>query len=477
MVASEAAPFAKTGGLADVMGSLPAALARLGDEVAVLLPRYRNIVTAPADRIYENLAVRVGPRRFSVGIDQIVRQGVRYLFADCPPLYDRAGIYNEAGVDYPDNHIRFAVLNQTAIEVARRIFLPDVFHAHDWQAGLLPVLLRENFAGDPTFFGSRCILTIHNLGYQGNFPATALADLDLPASSFHMEGLEFFGRLSFLKAGIVWADAVTTVSPTYAREIQTPEFGFGLEGLLRSRAAKLSGILNGVDYQEWNPETDRHLTANYSARDLSGKRAAKMALLDEMGLTPDADRPLLGIVSRFAHQKGMDLVAEVSADLLAENFAMATLGSGDAPLEAAFQALAASHPDRFAIRIGYDDPLAHRIEAGSDIFLMPSRYEPCGLNQIYSLRYGTVPVVHATGGLDDTVEKETGFKFTGLTAVNLADAIREALAAFADRKAWTARMRLGMAKDFSWDASAAQYQQLYRIGSTGRAGRRSAARI
>jgi starch synthase len=339
-----------------------------------------------------------------------------------------------------------------------------VFHAHDWQAGLLPVLLRENFAGDPTFFGSRCMLTIHNLGYQGNFPSSALADLDLAPSLFHMEGLEFFGRLSFLKAGIVWADAVTTVSPTYAREIQTPEFGFAMDGLLRSRAAKLSGILNGVDYQEWNPETDRYLTANYSARDLTGKRAAKLELLDEMGLPLDADRPLIGIVSRFAFQKGMDLVAEIAPDLLAEDVAMTTLGSGDAPLEAAFLAMAASRPDRFAIKIGYDDRLAHRIEAGSDIFLMPSRYEPCGLNQIYSLRYGTVPVVHATGGLDDTVQDETGFKFKVLSAADLALAIREALAAFADRKAWVARMRLGMAKNFSWDASAAQYQQLYRNG-------------
>jgi starch synthase len=462
MVASEAAPFAKTGGLADVMGSLPAALARLGNDVAVLLPRYRNIVIAPGDRVYENLSVNVGPRRFSVGIDQVVRQGVRYFFVDCPTLYDRAGIYNEAGVDYPDNHIRFAVLSQAAIEVARHLFLPDVFHAHDWQAGLLPVLLRENLAGDPTFFGSRCMLTIHNLGYQGNFPSSALADLDLDPSLFHTEGLEFYGRVSFLKAGIVWANAVTTVSPTYAREIQTPEFGFGMDGLLRSRAGKLSGILNGVDYQEWNPETDRHLTANYSVRDLSGKRAAKLALLDEMGIERDPDRPLIGIVSRFAYQKGMDLVAEIAPELVGENVAMATLGSGDAPVEAAFLAMAASRPDRFAIRIGYDDRLAHRIEAGSDIFLMPSRYEPCGLNQIYSLRYGTVPVVHATGGLDDTVAEETGFKFSGLTAGNLAAAIREALAAFADRKAWVTRMRLGMAKNFSWDASAAQYQELYR---------------
>ena len=403
-----------------------------------------------------------GRIRISVAIHQLIRQGVRYFFVDCPPLYDRAGIYNEAGVDYPDNHIRFAALSQAAIGVARHLFRPDVFHAHDWQAGLLPVLLHENLRGDPTFFGSRCILTIHNLGYQGNFPGPALADLGLDRSLFHIGGLEFFGRVSFLKAGIVWADAVTTVSPTYAREIQTPEFGFGMDGLLRSRASKLSGILNGVDYAEWSPETDPHLAAHYSARDLSGKRAAKLALLAEMGLERDPDRPLLGIVSRFAHQKGMDLVAEIAPVLVAENAAVAALGSGDKSLESAFLALAQLRPDRFAVRIGYDDGLAHRIEAGADMFLMPSRYEPCGLNQIYSLRYGTVPIVHATGGLEDTVDEETGFKFNGYSPANLAITVGKALAAFEDRHAWTARMRLGMAKDFSWDASAAQYQRLYR---------------
>jgi starch synthase len=462
MVASEAAPFAKTGGLADVLGSLPAALARLGDDVAVVLPRYRSIEITPADRVLDSLPVRVGPHNYAVAIDQIVRHDVRYFFVDCPPLYDRAGLYNEAGVDYPDNHIRFAALSQAAIGVARRLFRPDVFHAHDWQAGLVPVFLRQNLPGDPTFFGARCILTIHNLGYQGNFPAAALADLGLDRPLFHMEGLEFYGRLSFLKAGVVWADAVNTVSPTYAREIQTPEFGFGMDGLLRSRAAKLSGILNGVDYAEWNPETDPHLPSHYSAGDLSGKRAAKMALLEEMGLPLDPDRPLIGIVSRFAHQKGIDLVAEIAPALLAENVALAALGSGDKLLESAFLHMARSRPDRFAVRIGYDDGLAHRIEAGADMFLMPSRYEPCGLNQIYSLRYGTVPIVHATGGLEDTVDPETGFKYSGYSSANLAVATGKALAAFEDREAWTARMRLGMAKDFSWEASAARYQRLYR---------------
>ncbi len=456
MVASEAAPFAKTGGLADVLGSLPPALARLGDEVAVILPFYRGISIPPAGPIL-TLPVQVGPHSYSVAVHEVVRHKVRYLFADCPRLFDRPGIYGEGGADYPDNHIRFAVLCQAALGVARSIFRPDVFHAHDWQAGLLPVYLRESLALDPTFFGVRCVLTIHNLGYQGNFPAAAIADLGLDRRLFHSEGLEFFGRLNFLKAGIVWADAVNAVSPTYAREIQTPEFGFGLDGLLRSRASKLTGILNGVDYEEWNPETDRNLPANYSARDLSGKRACKLALLDEMGLPAEADRPLIGIISRFAHQKGMDLVAAIAP---LGDAALVVLGSGEAALENSFQSLALAYPDRIAVRIGYNEGLAHRIEGGSDMFLMPSRYEPCGLNQIYSLRYGTVPVVRATGGLEDTVDEETGFKFRD----DLTGAVAAALKEFQDRETWTARMRRGMAQDFSWDASAVEYQMLYGRG-------------
>ncbi len=460
MVASEAAPFAKTGGLADVLGSLPPALARLGDEVAVVVPRYRSVPVSEVAPVL-TLPVYVGGRVFQTAIHETMHHGVRYLFVDCPPLYDRPGIYGEAGGDYPDNHIRFALLNQAAIGVARRLFRPDVFHAHDWQAGLLPVYVRENLALDPTFSGVRCVFTIHNLGYPGNFPPGRVAEIGLPRALFHSEGLEFYGQLSFLKAGIVWADAVNTVSPTYAREIQTPEFGFRLDGLLRARAAKLSGILNGVDYEEWSPETDRRLPARYSGADLSGKRVCKAALLKEMGLPVDLERPVLGIVSRFAEQKGMDLVAAVAADPRLETATLVVLGSGDPSLETAFRELAETFPNRVAVRIGYDEGLAHLIEAGSDMFLMPSRYEPCGLNQIYSLRYGTVPVVRATGGLQDTVDSTTGFKFTGLAPADLAAAIASALDAFKDRPAWTARMRLGMAKDFSWDASAKDYQRLY----------------
>jgi starch synthase len=469
MVASEAAPFAKTGGLADVLGALPSALARLGDEVAVLLPFYRGISLLASSPILR-LPVQVGPHGYSVAIHEVVRHKVRYLFADCPPLFDRDGIYGVGGGDFPDNHIRFAVLCQAALGVARSVFRPDVFHAHDWQAGLLPVYVRESLALDPTFFGVRCVFTIHNLGYQGSFPASAIADLGLDRRLFHSEGLEFYGQLNFLKAGIVWSDAVNAVSPTYAREIQTPEFGFGLDGLLRSRASKLTGILNGVDYDEWNPETDPYLPTNYSAQDLAGKRLCKETLLEEMGLPDAADRPLIGIVSRFAHQKGIDLVAQIAPHLDAT---LVVLGSGEASLEHAFRSLAQGFPDRIAARIGYNEGLAHRIEAGADMFLMPSRYEPCGLNQIYSLRYGTVPIVRATGGLEDTVDAQTGFKFHN----DLAGAVDTALKAFQDPEAWAARMRQGMAKDFSWTASAVDYQKLYSKGRTQRVAARSGNRV
>ena len=461
MVASEAAPFVKTGGLADVLGSLPAALVKRGDELAVVVPRYRTALIDSSERIWDAMPLSVGPHRFTVAIDQVIRQGVRYLFVDCPPLYDRPGIYNEGNIDYPDNHIRFALLNQAAIGIARYIFRPHVFHAHDWQAGLLAPYLRATFSGDPTFFGSKCILTIHNLGYQGNFWAVRMQEIGLDPVLYHMEGLEFNGMISFLKGGIIFSDAVTTVSPTYAREIQTPEYGFGFDGLLRSRNYKLRGILNGVDYTDWSPETDPSIPAHFSSADLQGKAECKRHLLAEMGLPYYGERPLIGIVSRFADQKGFDLVAEIAAPLAEENVALAVLGSGDKRFEDMFRHFNAARPDKFGVRIGYDDALAHRIEAGSDMFLMPSRYEPCGLNQMYSLHYGTVPIVRATGGLEDSVDSSTGFKFGGYTPAALAGAIGEALHAYQFRDAWIDRMRRGMAKDFSWESSAAEYQRLY----------------
>jgi starch synthase len=460
MVTSEASPYAKTGGLGDVLGALPAALVERGEEVGVVLPRYRTAEIPDAERVSHSMPLWVGPHHFTVAIDLHVSNGVRYYFVDCPPLYDRAGLYGEAGFGYADNHIRFGLLNQAALGIGRNFFRTDVFHAHDWQGGLLaPYLLA--LAGDPTFIGVKSVLTIHNLGYQGIFPPAALTDLGLDRSLFHMEGLEFFGDVSLLKAGIVYSDAITTVSPTYAKEIQTPEHGFGFDGLLRSRAHKLTGILNGVDYREWDPRNDPHIAAPYSADDLTGKSACKRALLGEMGLA-DKNRPVIGIVSRFASQKGFDMFIEIAAEVAEEDVAFAVLGSGESAIENAFLGFAQQRPDKFGVRIGYDSGLSHRIEAGADMFLMPSRYEPSGLSQMYSLRYGTVPIVRATGGLDDTVDDDTGFKFHGYSPEALLTSIRAALTAYRDRSGWAARMRHGMAKDFSWGSSAAKYQELYR---------------
>jgi starch synthase len=462
MVSAEAAPLAKSGGLADVVGALPAALKEAGDEVAVVIPRYGSIDLKRARRVYDGIAIHLGPVRHDVAIYQAPADFPFYL-VDCPPLFDRKGLYGESGMDYPDNHIRFAVFARAALAVARFLFRTEIFHCHDWQAGLVPALLRSNFASDPTYLGVKTLFTIHNLGYQGLFPKTALAEAALDPEVFRPGGLEFFGHISYIKGGIAFADALSTVSPTYAREIQTPEYGFGLDGALRARAGVLSGILNGVDYQQWNPEIDKYLPARYSADDLAGKGVCKQRLLEEFGLPPAAmDRPLCGIVSRFTRQKGTDLLAEIAPQIVADDLYMVALGSGEPEYEAFFRQMAAAHPGRIAVRIGFDNGLAHRIEAGSDMFLMPSRYEPCGLNQIYSLRYGTVPVVRATGGLDDTIDEGTGFKFWDYSGPAFLGAVRAAAGAFSDRPAWQETMRRGMHKDFSWKASATLYSALYR---------------
>ena len=336
-------------------------------------------------------------------------------------------------------------------------------HCHDWQAGLVPTYLKSTYASDPTFFGVKTLFTIHNLGYQGLFPPSALVDAAIDPALFYPGGVEFFGQVSYIKGGIEFADALNTVSPTYAKEIQTPELGFGLDGALRARSAVLSGIANGVDYREWSPDVDPLLQANYSMDDLSGKAVCKEHLLREFGLPVQAmDRPVIGIVSRFTRQKGADLIAEAAGGIADAGAYLVALGSGEPEYEELFRRMASDHPVRIAVRVGFDNRLAHLIEAGADIFLMPSRYEPCGLNQIYSLRYGTVPVVRATGGLDDTIDSGTGFKFAGYSSDALLGAVREALAAFEDPEAWRVRMRAGMQRDFSWKASAAQYSALYR---------------
>jgi starch synthase len=462
MIASEAAPFAKTGGLADVLGALPSALRGCGDEAAVVIPRYGSIGLATARRVYDQLPVHLGANVYATSIYQAAAEYPVYM-VDCPPLFDRKGFYGEGGLDYPDNDIRFAVFARAALGVARWLFKADILHCHDWQAGLVPAYLRGMLAGDPTFLGVRTLFTIHNLGYQGLFPTTALTAAGLDPALFRPDGLEFYGRVSYIKGGIAFADALNTVSPTYAQEIQTPAYGFGLDGVLRARADVLTGILNGVDYREWSPDVDPLIPARFSADDLAGKRICKAELLREFGLSADViDRPLIGIVSRFTRQKGTDILAEVAGDIVADGAYLVALGTGEPEYEEFFRQMAADYPGRVAVQVGFDNGLAHRIEAGADMFLMPSRYEPCGLNQMYSLRYGTVPIVRATGGLNDTIEEGTGFKFAEYSGAALLGAVREALTAFSDPELWGKTMRRGMRQDFSWKTSASAYSGLYR---------------
>lgn len=460
MIASEAAPLAKVGGLGDVIGALAPALREAGQEVAVVLPRYRGVPLDGARRVFDDMRIWLGQSCYPASV-LLLEAAVPYLLVDCPPLYDREGIYGANGQDWPDNHIRFAALVRAALGVARHIFRPRIFHCHDWQAALLPVYLRTLFRYDPTFIAARTVLTIHNLGYQGIYPYSVLPEIGLNEASAAAAGMDFHGRINLLKGGIYSADAITTVSPTYAREIQTPELGFGLDGLLRERSTVLTGILNGVDYGEWNPETDPYIAARYSAEDLAGKLACKRDLLREFGLPEAIEKPLIGMVSRLDSQKGFDLLQQAAPALLAENCLLVVLGTGNSRYEQFLHELASAYPKQVGVRIGYDERLAHKVEAGADIFLMPSRYEPCGLNQIYSLRYGTIPVVRATGGLEDTVDETTGFKFRPYTAEAMLEALRAALRTFGDPSRWRTMMVAAMKKDFSWRAPAAAYAALY----------------
>jgi starch synthase len=480
-ISPEGLPFSKTGGLADVVEGLPKALVELGHEVAVVLPRYRG--TKPAKILVPSFTVPMGDRlRFPAIADGTVISGVRYYFVDDADYFDRDKLYGTEAGDYPDNGERFAEFSRAAIEVAKHVLRPEVIHCHDWQAGLVPVILRSQHAGDPLLRNVPVVLTVHNLGYHGMFPRDILARTGLPESLFHVEALEFYGKVNYLKGGLMYADYLTTVSRKYAQEIQTTEYGHGLEGVLRARADRLVGILNGVDYAAWSPATDKLIAANYSAEDLSGKRACKKDLLERFGLpSANLDRPVVGIVSRFAAQKGFDLIAEAAEDLLAEELFIVALGTGDSEYEQLFRALAERYPQKFAARIAYDNALAHKIEAGADIFLMPSRYEPCGLNQIYSLAYGTVPVVRATGGLDDTIQhfnpatgKGTGFKFSEYSGAALLGCLREALRVFKNQKSWQKLQLNGMAQDFSWKASAAEYVKVYQAATKARIPRAAA---
>ena len=474
-VASEALPYAKTGGLADVIEALPKALVKLGHEIAVFLPRYRGITSKTV--VMPSLTIsQGGGLRFPSITSGSLNHGVRYFFLDDPFYFDREGLYDERNREYPDNAERFTEFSRAAIELAKHIWPPDIIHCHDWQTAMVPVLLRSSYADDPMVKDLPVVFTVHNMGYHGIFPKQALERASIPAAVFHPGGLEFFGSVNFLKGGLVYSDYLTTVSPKYAQEIQTSEFGFGLEGVVRSRADRLVGILNGVDYATWSPERDALIPMKYSSRNLAGKRVCKLALLQEFLLLQDnPNRPVLGIVSRFADQKGFDLIAQIAHELLHEDISLAVLGTGDRKYEELFRALAQDFPGRVGVKIAYDNKLAHLVEAGSDMFLMPSRYEPCGLNQIYSLRYGDVPIVRATGGLDDTIEAfdlqhgtGTGFKFSEYTGAALLHAVRQALQHYSDDGIWKRIQLNGMAKDFSWNTSATEYAKLYEAAHAAR---------
>jgi starch synthase len=463
-VASEVAPWSKTGGLGDVAGALPRALARRGHAVTVVTPRYGSIDPSLLEPTGLDVTVR-GEEARLLAADE----GARVLFVDHARYFgSRPGVYGEGDREYADNAERFAFLSRVALALPGRAgTAPRILHLNDWQTGLVPFLLRQEHPRDAALARAKTVFTVHNLAYQGVFPKHVVPALGLPWEVFRYEAMEFHDQLNFMKAGLVFADALTTVSPTYAREVTTWEGGHGLDALLRHRAGDLTGILNGIDTAEWDPATDPHLPARFSAADLSGKAVCKEALQRELGLPVRADVPLVGMVGRIADQKGHDLVVAAQDDLLARDLQLALLGSGRRDWEEALLRGARARPDRMAARVGFDEGLAHRIEAGADLFLMPSRFEPCGLNQMYSLRYGTVPVVRAVGGLEDTVEdfdgwsRGTGFKFREYTPQAMLVAMRRALEAFRDRRAWRGMMLRGMAGDFSWDRSAASYEALY----------------
>jgi starch synthase len=469
MVASEAHPYAHTGGLAEVVAALPEALGRLGHRVTLIIPRYRGVEVAGAHA--ERTAMRLGAHIVDVTFyTGITRAGVTPVFVDVPELFDRDGLYGSDGRDFPDNAWRFAVFSRAALEYARRRGeRPTIIHAHDWQTGMVPVFQKMQFSNDPVIGGVPVIFTVHNLAFQGVFSSATLPDVGLGWEVMDVQALEYWGQISYVKGGINFSERLTTVSPSYAREILTPEHGCGLDGALRRRADELTGIVNAIDTARWNPEHDDLVGASFTANDLSGKGKAKQILLETVGLPVDAAalaRPVIGLISRLTNQKGLDLLAAATSELMSLDATWVMLGSGDHEYEALWRALEARHPDRVSTTIGFEERLAHRIEAGADMFLMPSRYEPCGLNQLYSHRYGTLPIVHATGGLEDTVRDVTerdpnGFKFREFTPAGLLDVLQRALQLFRNPNEWKKMQQAGMNDDYSWDVSAREYVKVY----------------
>ena len=467
---SEIYPIVKTGGLADVAGSLPLALRGLGEDVRVMFPAYRGVlsVVRPPES-WLSLGDPLGFGEARIGLTQATNELPPLWLVDCPALYDRDGgpYLDSDGNGWSDNHVRFALLGRAAAMVCDAGSLigwrPDILHAHDWHAGLAPAYLAMR-AGNR----AASVFTVHNLSYTGIFPRNNLTQVGMPPESFNADGVEFYGQLSFMKAGLRYSDHITTVSRTYAREILTEEAGNGFAGLLRSRGADLTGILNGIDERIWDPAGDRLIVANFDADRLDAKAANKTALLNELGL-PRRDGPLLGVVSRLSAQKGLDLVLEALPSIMELGGQLVVLGSGERNIEMAFRDAVGAYPDRLAVRLAYDETMSHRIQAGADLLLVPSRFEPCGLTQLYALRYGTLPVVRRTGGLADTVvdvgafpDEGTGFLFTEPRPGALMSAIRRAFDLYGNREKWRNVQRQAMKQDFGWRASAGRYQELYR---------------
>lgn len=472
--ASEVAPFAKTGGLADVTGSLPESLRKLGCEVRIFMPLYRSVrEKAPElNFLAHEIVVPVGVHDYHVHFwESRTGSGIPIYFLEKDEFFDRSYLYGSPVYgDYEDNAERFIAFSLAVRRLCMELdWYPSILHLHDWQSALIAAHLKLNWRYDPKFFRTAAVFTIHNIAYQGIFPANFFSLSNLPPGAWSMQGIEFWGQCNFLKAGLIYSDYITTVSPRYASEITTPAFGYGMEGVLKERRSTLRGILNGIDTRRWDPRTDPGLPGNYDADDLSGKKVCKQALCDLVGFNRKTrDYPLLGMIGRLATQKGFDLLEKILPDLMELPVNLIILGTGDASIEETILNMETLYPGRLKLARRFDEEMAHLIEAGSDIFLMPSRYEPCGLNQMYSLRYGTPPVVHATGGLEDSVidvfeqpSAGTGFKFREYEPEAFLQAVRSALEFFRDGPRWLEIQKRAMAQDFSWDRSARQYIDVY----------------
>lgn len=477
--ASECAPWARTGGLAEVIGSLPREIAALGHKVTVYVPYYRQVREQVPEKKYAIRSITIPFQyysRFAAILDGGVHDGVQVYFVNSPELFDREFLYGTAAGPYQDNWERYALYCRAVLEASKELGAPDVFHAHDWQAALLPVYLRTLYYFDPVLRNRAAVFTVHNAEHQGRFPRETVEKLLFPWDIFTAERVEFYNDFNFLKGGVVYSDMVTTVSPRYAEEIQTPEYGAGLDGVFRRRAPELKGILNGVDYRQWNPAKDGNIAAHYTPENLAGKAVCRKDLLHAFGAgTVDETTAVLGMVTRMTTQKGIDLLGQAVDALMREDVVLTILGSGEEYYENLARSLAERYPGRVLVRIAYDETLAHKVKAGADMLLMPSRFEPCGLTQFHAMKYGTVPVVHGTGGLEDTVEEcneeaqtGTGFKFHTFDAENFVGAVRRALEVFRNKTAWTMLMRRAMGKDFSWGKSAGEYVEVYERAVRGR---------